>query len=202
MKTYQRIGWIVGAAMLQTIHLGNSESAIGQTLTASEQATSMMAASISAPTDEVIRLAQSGVTDEVVIAFVNRSQGRFALSEETIIYLKDLGLAPELIAAMIEHDGGRGSIPHHPTPRLRGPQAPRRTAQTLMKRSRPPPSKPMRRLTRTIFTPSFLLTEPGLRLRALAGAGNRTAVFCRAGGGPIAMAATGPQPGPKAARPF
>src|SRR5215813_10499002 len=104
MKTYQRIGWIVGAALLQTIHLGNYESAISQTLAESEPASSMMPASISVPADEVVRLAQSGVSDEVVIAFVKRSQGRFELSEETIIYLKDLGLAPEVITAMIEHD--------------------------------------------------------------------------------------------------
>jgi hypothetical protein len=58
---------------------------IAQNVTATAQTNETMPASISTATAEVTRLAQSGVSDEVVIAFVRRSQGRFELSEETII---------------------------------------------------------------------------------------------------------------------
>jgi hypothetical protein len=51
----------------------------------------MAPVSISPATAEVTRMAQSGVTDEVLIAFVKRSSSKFRLSEETIVYLKDLG---------------------------------------------------------------------------------------------------------------
>src|SRR5215813_3326441 len=104
MKTYQRMALILGAALLQAVYY--VQPATGQNLAASEQLTNMRPASISPATAEVTRLAQSGISDEAVIAFVKRSQARFELTEETITYLKDLGLAPQVIAAMIEHDGG------------------------------------------------------------------------------------------------
>jgi hypothetical protein len=105
MKKYRRVSLIVGAAVLQTVCFGNPESSIAQSLAASEQTIGVTPTSISPVTAEVTRLAQSGVSDEALIAFVKQSQQRFGLSEETIAYLKDLGLAPEVIAAMIEHDG-------------------------------------------------------------------------------------------------
>jgi hypothetical protein len=116
MKKYNRIGFIVGAALLRTVYFGNFQSAAGQDVAASQQPTGIMPASISPVTAEVTRLAQSGVSDEVVVAFVKRSQQHFGLSEETIIYLKDLGLAPEVIAAMIEHDGGLAIDSRPPDP--------------------------------------------------------------------------------------
>src|SRR5262245_27572349 len=93
MKKYKRIGFLVGAALLQTVYC--LQSATGQDLAASKPPTSTLPASISPATAEVTRLAQSGISDEALLAFVKRSQKRFGLSAETIIYLKDLGLAPE-----------------------------------------------------------------------------------------------------------
>jgi hypothetical protein len=116
MKKHKRMGLMIGAALLQIGYLGNLESVIAQDVTASAQPSETMPTSISPATAEVTRLAQSGVSDEVVIAFVKQSSARLELSEETIIYLKDLGLAPEVIAAMIEHDGAlpAGSSPAGP----------------------------------------------------------------------------------------
>ena len=108
------VGLVVGAALMQTIYFGNLNSAAGQDLTASEQPLSIMPATISPEVAEVARLAQSGASDEVVIAFVKRGRGRFGLSGDTIIYLKDLGLAQEVIDAMIDHDGAPSPEPTAP----------------------------------------------------------------------------------------
>src|SRR5689334_7770444 len=47
-------------------------------------------ATISPGAAEVIKLASSGVTEDVVLAYVNNSQYIFSLSSEDVIYLKDV----------------------------------------------------------------------------------------------------------------
>ena len=55
---------------------------------------------------EAIRLAESGVGDEVVVAYIQNSQAAFNLSADHVLYLKDLGLSSAVVAAMLNHDNG------------------------------------------------------------------------------------------------
>ncbi len=60
-------------------------------------------------TTEIIKMAQGGLSDVVLVAFVHRAIQPFDLSSEDILYLNDLGLSSEVIAAMLSHDGNAGT---------------------------------------------------------------------------------------------
>jgi hypothetical protein len=53
---------------------------------------------------EVERLARGGVDDTVIFAYINNTAGTFNLTADQIIYLKNLGLSPQVINTMIDHD--------------------------------------------------------------------------------------------------
>src|ERR1019366_5185551 len=53
---------------------------------------------------EVERLARAGVDDTVIFAYINNTAGTFNLTADQIIYLKNLGLSPQVINTMIDHD--------------------------------------------------------------------------------------------------
>ena len=53
---------------------------------------------------EVERLAKAGVDEGVVQTYINSTAGTFNLTAEQVIYLKDLGLSPQVINTMIDHD--------------------------------------------------------------------------------------------------
>ena len=53
---------------------------------------------------EVVKLAQSGVDESVLYAFITNSTSIFGLGSDQIIYLNDLGLSGPLVTTMIEHD--------------------------------------------------------------------------------------------------
>lgn len=57
-------------------------------------------------TSEIVRLTQSGVDDQVVLAFV-KSAGVFNLAAAHIVYLNDLGVSGHVIHAMLIHDRDR-----------------------------------------------------------------------------------------------
>jgi hypothetical protein len=54
---------------------------------------------------EVVKLAQSGVGDDVVLAYIKNSQAPYNLSANNILYLKNAGLSSPVLAAMLNHDG-------------------------------------------------------------------------------------------------
>lgn len=58
----------------------------------------------STPLAEIIKLANAGVDESVMLTFVNSSQGLFSLGSDEIIYLNDLGVPDEVVTAMIERD--------------------------------------------------------------------------------------------------
>jgi hypothetical protein len=109
---------IAGAALLQTFAAQNLDWVAAQTVAAPPE--EQIAAPFSPALAELTRLAQSGVNDEVLVAFVKNSTSRFALSDESIIYLKDIGLSDALIAAMIDRDSelpvDLASTPAEPRP--------------------------------------------------------------------------------------
>jgi len=54
--------------------------------------------------DEVVRLAQSGVDDQVVLAFIGQSQSCYNLSGADIAALKNAGVSSLVLTAMLNHD--------------------------------------------------------------------------------------------------
>ncbi len=66
---------------------------------------------------EVIRLAESGVGDDVVVAYIQNSQVTFNLSADDVLYLRDIGLSSPAITAMLNHDRTlRNQAPPNPVP--------------------------------------------------------------------------------------
>src|SRR5436190_13378166 len=59
---------------------------------------------LSGPSAEVAKLAQAGMDESVMLAFVTNSSYIFQLDSDDIIYLKDVGVSEVIIAAMIQHD--------------------------------------------------------------------------------------------------
>ncbi len=53
---------------------------------------------------EVVKLASSGVGDEVVMAYIRNSPAVFDLSADQLLYLKDVGLSSQVVTAMLDHD--------------------------------------------------------------------------------------------------
>ena len=54
---------------------------------------------------EVVRLAQSGVGDPVVLAFIGQSPSYYNLSGADITALKDACVSSQVLTAMLDHDG-------------------------------------------------------------------------------------------------
>jgi hypothetical protein len=53
---------------------------------------------------ELAKLARNGVDENVMLAFVNNTDGTFNLGPEQIIYLKSLGASSRVISTMMVHD--------------------------------------------------------------------------------------------------
>src|SRR5713101_1524581 len=53
---------------------------------------------------EVVRLAQSGVGDQVVLAFIEQSHSYYNLSGADITVLKNVGVSSQVLTAMLNHD--------------------------------------------------------------------------------------------------
>jgi len=82
----------------------------------------------SAATAEIIKLANAGVEERVMLSFVTNSLGTFNLRAEEIIYLNDIGIPSGVITAMIQRDhllqGTSGNVtmtPSEPEPSLPAP---------------------------------------------------------------------------------
>ena len=53
--------------------------------------------------NEIVELAESGIGDSVLLAYVENSKAEYQLSSDEIVYLSDLGVSAPVIAAMIHH---------------------------------------------------------------------------------------------------
>ena len=74
---------------------------------------------VSPQTAEVLKLANSGVGDDVVLAYVKNSQARFNLSATDIVALKNGGVSEPIITAMLKRDK---DLPPTPAPVVVSPQ--------------------------------------------------------------------------------
>jgi hypothetical protein len=79
------------------------------------QGTAAGAANISPSAAEVVRLASSGVGQDVVLAYVQNSKSQFNLSADDVLYLRDVGVTQPVITAMLNHDSAlRAQEPQSP----------------------------------------------------------------------------------------
>ena len=104
-------------------------SAYGQTPEAAipgapGQAQAAVGANLSPGAAEVVRLAGSGVGDDVVLAYIQNSQAPFNLSADNVLYLKDVGLSPQVTSAMLSHDSTLRGQPQQYAPAAAAPMAP------------------------------------------------------------------------------
>jgi hypothetical protein len=53
---------------------------------------------------EIVRLAQAGVGEDVMLAYVGNVKSKFSLGSDQIVYLNDLGVSGSVVKAMIQHD--------------------------------------------------------------------------------------------------
>ncbi len=92
------------------------------------------------PLAEVIKLAQSGVDENVMLAFITNSIKPFGLDAEEIVYLNDLGLSGSVITTMMQHDQGLKSFRSNPEPPAAPEPEPVAAAPTYVN---PPPAAPV-----------------------------------------------------------
>jgi hypothetical protein len=59
---------------------------------------------VSPALEEVLKLAQAGVSEEVMLAYINSSTTFFNVTSDAIVYLNDLGVSNNVITALIQHD--------------------------------------------------------------------------------------------------
>jgi hypothetical protein len=88
------------------------------------QAPAAGAANISPGAAEVVKLAGSGVGDDVVLAYVQNSQDLFNLTADNVLYLRDVGVSQPVITAMLNHDSAlhNQAPPQNPPPQNPPPQ--------------------------------------------------------------------------------
>lgn len=53
---------------------------------------------------DIVKLKKSGIGDDVIIAFVNKADGKYDMTADTIKILKEVGLSDDVILAMIKHN--------------------------------------------------------------------------------------------------
>src|SRR5258707_3801131 len=56
------------------------------------------------PVSEIVKLADSGLEESVMLAFATNSTSTFNLSSDEIVYLKDIGVPSSVVTAMIQRD--------------------------------------------------------------------------------------------------
>jgi hypothetical protein len=89
-----------------TVSSTNAAAAPATPVVASNAAVKSPAANVYASPwmDEVERLTKAGVDEGVVLAYVINTAGTFNLTADQIIHLKNLGVSPQVINAMLQHD--------------------------------------------------------------------------------------------------
>jgi hypothetical protein len=130
MKNMKWVGLVAGMALPLLSAYGQTPGAPAPGAPAQAQAAAPV--NLSPGAAEVTRLASSGVGDDVVLAYIQNSQAPFNLSADDVLYLKDLGLSPQVTSAMLNHDNT-----------LRGQGQPQQYAPAAPAPAAPPPAAPM-----------------------------------------------------------
>lgn len=120
-STFQSARTRASALLLAGLLSGAGSQAPAVTATATNAITTArpaatVPASITPAVAAVLRLAESGVTDEVLIGYIKNVQTPFVLSADTILYLQDLGLSSQVLTAMLNRDSELRAYAPVPTP--------------------------------------------------------------------------------------
>src|ERR1051325_4396224 len=99
----------------------NPETAVESLETApakvvSQPAPATQTANLNSTAAEVAKLAQAGVDDNVMMAYVTNSPHTFNLTADQIVYLNDIGVPGDVVTAMIQHDQLAGLNSSQPAP--------------------------------------------------------------------------------------
>ena len=109
---------------------------------------------LSPASSEIVKLAQAGVSEDVVLAYVTNSTRLFGLSADQIVYLNDLGVSSSVITALLHHDNvldaeaGKkllttpGPLPAPSAPAAPPSNTPPSNAPAPIEPSTPPPTGP------------------------------------------------------------
>ncbi|MBI3848955.1 MAG: hypothetical protein HY298_01510 [Verrucomicrobia bacterium] len=105
---------------------GYSQAPVAQAPTGPEQSppTGTAPTNVSPSVAEVIKLAESGVGEDVILSFIQNSKSTYDLSADDVFYLKDVGLSSPVITAMLNHDKALGNQSQQYAPTLQTPAAP------------------------------------------------------------------------------
>ena len=106
---------------------GYGQAPVAQAPNGPEQTPPTGTANVSPSVAEVIKLAESGVGEDVILSFIQNSKSTYDLSADDVFYLKDVGLTSPVITAMLNHDKEVGNQTQQsvPTPQtLAAPSAP------------------------------------------------------------------------------
>src|SRR5690348_10299165 len=71
-------------------------------------------ADLSPAAAQIVQMAQSGVTEDVLLAYVSNSHNAFNLSADGVVYLRDIGISSPVLTAMLSHDSTLPSQPAQP----------------------------------------------------------------------------------------
>jgi hypothetical protein len=101
----------------------------GNSQTANPSAASQANApsNLSSGAAEVAKLAQSGVSDDVVRAFIGQSQSVYNLSAANIAALKNAGVSSQALTAMLNHDSALRTQQQSSSPAAATPASPQTT---------------------------------------------------------------------------
>src|ERR1035437_4331498 len=99
MKNMKWVGLVVSLAF--PLLSGYAQAPGAPVPGAPEQAQAAPPINLSPGAAEVVRLASSGVGDDVVLAYIQNSQAPFTLSADAVLYLKDVGLSPQVTSATL-----------------------------------------------------------------------------------------------------
>jgi hypothetical protein len=104
MKKATWVGLLAAASL--PLNFTNAQDSVSPMPDSAPQlpGTAAVPANISPGAAEVVRLAESGVGDDVVLAYIQNSQATFNLGADDVLYLRDLGLSSPVITAMLNHD--------------------------------------------------------------------------------------------------
>ena len=125
---------------------------------------------VSAPLKEVIKLAQAGVGEEVLLTFVENAMSGFHLGADEIIFLTDIGVSGTVINSMMERDkvikanaaAGAAFVPAPMQPALRPkPWLRHRATFNLRSKLRCRPNRPKQRSPRINLKKRSHPTAPG-----------------------------------------
>ena len=137
MKNIKWVGLVTALAFPLVSGYAQTPEAPVPGVAAQAQATAPV--NLSPGAAEVVRLAGSGVSDDVVLAYIQNSQAPFNLSADAVLYLKDIGLSPQVISAMLSHDSTLRNQPQQYAPAAPVQATPPPVAPETAAPAEPPP---------------------------------------------------------------